>query len=145
MSGVWRLLGRGRRATQEVERQLQAALGVPLRGVMAGRGDARRWQPVDQRAELELAQALRHRAAVVSAGTRRLKVQGHRQVRHDAPHLARQEGRLLVLGKPFAELPLHLVQVLVQGIERAELLEEGDGRLLPDPRHAWDVVGGVSL
>ena len=49
--------------------------GVALGGVVPGRRDARRRQPVDQRPELELAEALRHRPAVVAAGPRLLQVQ----------------------------------------------------------------------
>src|SRR5947207_15596406 len=30
-------------------------------------------------------------------------------------------------------------------LERAVALEQLAGRLVPDPRHAWDVVGGVAL
>ncbi len=84
-----------------------------LRVVEAGRRDARCRQTVDQRSELELAEALGHRAAVVSAGPRLLEVQLDRQVGHDAADLARHEGRLAMLGQPVAHLALHLVEALV--------------------------------
>ena len=50
-----------------------------------------------------------------------------------------------MLGQPLAELALHLVEVLVDAVERAELLEQAAGRLLPHAGHAGDVVGRVAL
>jgi hypothetical protein len=91
---------------------------------MPGRGDARRRQPVDQGAELELAQPLGNRPAVIAPRPRRFEVELHREVGHDAAHRARQEGRLAMLGQSLAELPLDLVEVLVQVVERVELLKQ---------------------
>ncbi len=136
---------RWRLAAEQVEAELEAALRVLLRRVVAGRGDARRRQPVDQRPELELAEALRDRPPVVSARARLLQAELDGQVDHDAADLARHERRLAMLGQPVAELALHLVEMLVDAVEGAELLEEAARGLLPHPRHPGDVVRGVAL
>ena len=136
---------RWRLAAEQVEAELEAALRVLLRRVVAGRSDARRRQPVDQRPELELAEALRDRPAVVSAGARLFQAELDGQVDHDAADLARHERRLAMLGQPVAELSLHLVEMLVDPVEGAELLQEAARGLLPHPRHPGDVVRGIAL
>ena len=139
VASEWRL------AAEQVEAELEAALRVLLRRVVAGRGDARRRQPVDQRPELELAEALRDRSPVVSARARLFQAELDGQVDHDAADLARHERRLAMLGQPVAELALHLVEMLVDAVEGAELLQEAASRSSPPPRHAGDVVRGVAL
>ncbi len=57
-----------------------------------------------------------------------------------------EEGDLAVLLQQLPPLcPGHLVRVREDLIEAAELRQQLGGRLLPDPRHAGDVVGGVAL
>ena len=50
-----------------------------------------------------------------------------------------------MLGEPVAKLALHVVEAVVDAVERAELLEEADGGLLADAGHSGNVVGGVAL
>ena len=128
------LLG-GRRgaAAEQVEAELEPALGLGLRAVVARRRDARRRQPVNERPELELAEALGDGAAVVSAGARLLEAELDREVDDDAADLARHERRLAVLGEPIAQLALHLVEAVVESVEGLELLEEELAVFSPTP------------
>jgi hypothetical protein len=135
----------GRGAAEQVQAELQAALRIPLRRLRPGGRDARGRQAVDERSELELAEPLRHGTAVVSTGARLVQTQVDGQVGHDPTNLAAHERRFAVLGESITELALHLVEVLVDAVQRAELLEQADRRLLPDPRDARDVVRGVAL
>ena len=50
-----------------------------------------------------------------------------------------------MLGQPIAELALHLVEMLVDPVERPELLEQAARGLLPHARHPGDVVARVAL
>jgi hypothetical protein len=74
-----------------------------------------------------------------------IELQLDREIGEDAADLARHERRLPVLGEALAHLALHVVEVLVDRVERPELLEQAAGGLLPHARHAGDVVGGIAL
>ncbi len=139
--------GIGRRgcAAEQVQAELQSALRLALERLRAGRRHARRRQAVDERPELELPEALGDGAAVVPARARLLQPELDRQVAHDAADFSAHERRLAVLGEALPELALDLVEVLVDPVQRAELLEQAAGRLLADPRHAGDVVARVAL
>ncbi len=69
----------------------------------------------------------------------------HREIALDPRQVARQIGLVLVLLERFPlRCFLDLVEVLVDAVERAELLDQGLRSLLADPRHAGDVVDGIS-
>src|SRR5439155_26804290 len=125
--------------TAALAHQLEAEL-EPAGGCLRleRRPNGRRRQPVDERAELQLAESLRDGSPVVASGARRLEVELHGQVDDDAADLAREERGLAVLGEPVAQLALDLVEMVVDGVERAELLEELDRGLLPHAGHGWE-------
>ncbi len=131
------------RSPKEVEGQLHAAVVVALVGHRRP-ADGRR-QAIDERSELQLAEPLGQGPPVVATRPSRLKVERQRQVGHDPAHLPRGERVVPVLRQPLAELALHLVQALVDGVERPELLEQGNRGLLAHARHAGEVVRGVPL
>ncbi len=69
-----------------------------------------------------------------------------RHVEHHAGQPLGEPRRGFVLGEQRATLlGAHFVEVLVEVLDRAELLDERRRRLLAHPRNAGDVVGGVAL
>ena len=71
---------------------------------------------------------------------------GHRHVGGDGRHALAVAGLLLVRAQDLAQLlRLHLVEVLVDVLDAAELLDQLRRRLLADAGHAGDVVRGVAL
>ena len=105
-----------------------------------------RRQSLDQRPELVLAEEPDDGLAVVVAETGRLEVELDRQVAHDRRQVLAHEHRVAVLDELVAQLVgLHLVDPLVERLERPELADELGGGLLPHPGNARDVVGRVAL
>ena len=109
---------------------------------LAGQGR----QPVDQRAELVLAEDPDHGLAVVLPHPPALRVQDHVHVPDKAHQLAALEDGLAVVGQQRPELlGCHLVQVLVQRVERPPRGDQLRRRLLPHPGDPRDVVRGIAL
>ena len=107
-------------------------------------GDAR--QALDERAELVLAKQAQDLLAVVVAESRRLEVESDRQIAPDGHQIAPAEDLVVVLGQLDAQLlGLDGVEVGVDALKRAELLQYGGRRLLADPGDARNVVGGITL
>ena len=115
-------------------------------GVVAGRGDARGRQPVDQGAELELAEALRHGAAVVAAGARRFEVEGSPAGRSTMRPTSRDRNAdSRCSASRSRSFPFTSSRCSYSASSVPNCWRRRDGGLLPDPRHAGDVVGGVAL
>ena len=68
----------------------------------------------------------------------------HRRVADQHHHLGVEPDLALVLGQVGAQLGGLLVDVLVEPLDAVVLGDEPGGRLLPHPRHARQVVGGVA-
>ena len=138
---------------------LRTAAGDPRRGHVAALGHrsqalrpllrglaGHRWQPLDQRPELVLAEQPHDGVAVVVAETRGLEIDLDRQVADDRRQLPTHEHLLAVLAQLVAQLlGRDVVEALEERVERAELADELRGGLLAHPRHAGNVVGRVSL
>ena len=103
-------------------------------------------QPVDQRPELELAEQPDHLLAVVLPHPPARRVQGDVDVAHEPHQLAALEHGFAVLLERDAQLLRgDLVDVLVQGVQRAPRRDQLRGGLLADPGDAGDVVGRIAL
>jgi hypothetical protein len=139
----------------EVERGLGAAgrTGDPGAGgaaldvdglLLIGAHRAR--QARHQGAEVVLLEEVAHRHVVVLLEHRGFGVEPHRDVAHDGGQPLAQRQLLGAGAKRVGQSPgRHGVERGQQALDRAVLLEQLDRGLLPHPRHAGDVVGGVAL
>ncbi len=98
-------------------------------------------QSVHQAPKLQLAEQLNHPLAVEIAQPALLQVQFDREVALNDPQLLAQERRLAVFGQSVAGTRVaDFVQVRHHVFDRPVFLQEGGGRLVPNPRHPRDVV-----
>ena len=104
-------------------------------------------QAVGKALELELLIEREKRLKVGVAAAHGLKVELERHMAVDGGELIAQKGRLAALGELLlrAGLDRQGVEVGVDVLEGAPVLQEGFRRLLADAGHAGDVVGGVAL
>ncbi len=77
-------------------------------------------------------------------GARLLKVQFDRQVGTDGRQVAAQIGQVAPLFQFGPPAIFHLVEMGIDAVERAELVEQVEGGLFAHARHAGDVVGCVA-
>ncbi len=116
-----------------------------LGGVHGGLAGERR-QPIDQRAEFELAEQPHDLGPVVVGQPRRFQIQRDGEIANDSAQLAAREHLLSGLDQLLAQLVrLHFVEAGVDSLDRAELAHELGRRLLADAGDAWDVVRRVAL
>ena len=102
--------------------------------------------PLQERAELELAEELLHRRAVGRLDDKRVEVDVERDLAVDRREPLRVGRVLRGVGQRLAPLRArHGVEVGVDALHAAELDEELGGRLVAYPRDAGDVVGRVAL
>ena len=133
--------GHARRGHGSIRGDAAQGLGGVARG-LAGH----RRQPLDQGAELVLAEETDDGLAVVVAEAGGLEVEVDRQVADDRREVLAHEHGIAVLDELVAQLVrLDLVDPLVQRLERPELADELGRGLLADPGHARDVVGRIAL
>ncbi len=113
-----------------------------LVGTFAGQ----RGQPLDERAELVLAEQADHALPVVVAQPSGFAVELDRDVADDRHQLAGFEDAVLGLDEGRPELLARdLVDPLEQPLEAAERLDQLGGGLVADPGNARDVVGRIAL
>jgi hypothetical protein len=97
-----------------------------------------------ERTELQLAEEFEDAVAVVGPLVR-AEVEFERQVAADRRQLLGGDGGPEVLFQRLARLRrLDLLQVILHRLDRAELGDQRLGRLVADPWHPGDVVGGVA-
>ena len=139
-----------RAPSQQVQRQLQSAAGA-RRSALARNPSARcsrAGSRLDQGPELQLAEALRDRRGGRSgrfrpssrppSSTGRIRRRFGRPLRrHEGPTSRRSR-------QAVAEPPLHLVEPLVDAVQRLELLEQLDGGLSPPPPARQGTLSEVS-
>ncbi len=116
--------------------------GVPgRRGRSVLRGGRLLQQGAETEGSVEAAHLLRVGAA--RAASLPVEFEGHLAVEGDQP--GGQAHGLAAVGQLLAHLVAgHLVQVLVEVLDAAELLDQAEGRLRSDAGHAGDVVAGVA-
>ncbi len=134
--------------TRDACRRHVAALGdvAQALGPLLGRFAGDRRKPLDERAELVLAEQPDHGVAVVVAEPRGLEIDLDRQVAHDRREVLAHADLVDVLAQLLAQLlGRHLVEPGEQRVQVAELADELGGGLLPHPGHTRDVVGGIAL
>ena len=133
-----RLRRRGIEAERELSRTRHRRCGrheVRVRGRQAR----------DEAAELEIAEEIEDRGAVVPAPARPVDLEPHREVSDDRRHLAALEDLLPVRLEPFPQLRREARGVRVHALEVAVLRDELRRGLLADAGHARDVVGRIAF
>ena len=147
--------GGGEGRDQRVQRRLVGDGGVvALDGVAGGGGGSggvlvgvvglAGGHPVDEAEELKAAEELHDVGAAVATPAGGLEVEADGGVAAQRDEVEAEVGGV-AMGLQERALPLgHLVEVVVDGLDGAELHEQADGRLLADAGDAGDVVGGVA-
>jgi len=130
--------GRGHRIGGE-ERQRRSGRGC-RGGIPVGRGEAR-----DEAAELEVAEQLDDRGAVVGAAAGAVEVERDREIGDDPRHLAAVEHLLVVRLDRRAQLWGERPDGGVHALDRLVRGDEPCRGLLADAGNAGNVVGGVAL
>ncbi len=151
------IAGRGRRRARTPAGRPAAHLGGRERAVRGRRPErldglvgalaGQRRKALDEGPELVLAEQPDDRVAVVVAEPGGIEVERHRQVADDPHELPRFEDPVASFARAASRslLGRHLVEMLEEAVEVAELADELGGGLLADAGHARDVVGRVAL
>ena len=105
----------------------------------------RRRKASQQLPELEAVEELAQLVPVVTQPARALDIEPHRDVADDGDQPLAEADRIGALPQRVLDAALgQLVETFQQRLDRAEVLDQLGGRLLPHPRHSRHVVRGVA-